>query len=100
MAVRRLHRLVIHKPGIKLAVMLPMSRQAIDDIPIEAIAPMLYQSIQRDFERAPKRRSRGPYVLGPLSEPQKRTQAFEPRPGELWPRNMAAYIASADVLRG
>ena len=99
MAVKRLRRLVIHKPGIRLSIVVPCNAQAAEDIPIEAIHERLEDSIRRDFERAPKRRSRGPYALGPISRPQKREQGFVPGIGEIWPRNIVAFVAHANVLK-
>lgn len=100
MRVRRLPNRTIHKPGIRLMQVLPLSGQAANDIPQDAIASMLERNIRYQFERAPKRRSRGPYVLGPISEAEKRESPISGTwYGYTFPQNMVAYIVGAEVLK-
>lgn len=94
MRVRRLHRLVVHKPGIKVVAAMPCTTQAADDLPKEYFAEMLTRLIREGFERAPKRRSRGPYVLGPVSGMERTDNRHED-----FIRGYTRFWASAEVRR-
>jgi len=82
----------VHKPGIDIVAMLPVPTQMADDIPVDFIGSKLEQLIRERFERAHKRRSRGPYALGPISQPvRKQTDYY-------FIRDQVAFYSKAEVL--
>jgi hypothetical protein len=94
MRVRKVRRFAITQPGAWIVSQVPCSERAADEIPLEVVSGMLGRVIRDTYERAPKRRSRGPYVLGPVTDVRRGSLNYED-----YIRGIVRFWAKAQVMQ-